>query len=148
QLAEQKARAVALRRPDAVVLGADTVVVIDDQTLGKPGDAAEAVAMLRRLRGRVNEVVTGVAVVAGGNAHVGSEITRVLMACYPDDVIDRYVASGAPLDKAGAYAIQDADGALVEGIVGSYTNVVGLPLALTARLLTAAGLAVSAPAPS
>jgi septum formation protein len=147
QLAEVKARAVAAERPDAIVLGADTMVVIDGAALGKPADRREAVAMLRRLRGRVNEVLTGVAVidVAGGRIFTGTEVTRVTMARYPDELIERYAASGAPLDKAGAYAIQDLDGALVEGIEGSYTNAVGLPLALTARLLTAAGVPVSDP---
>lgn len=148
RLAEAKARAVAAACGDAVVLGADTIVVIDGDALGKPADGKEALAMLRRLRGRVHEVLTGVAVVAGGRAVAATEVTRVLMARYPDDLVERYVASGAPLDKAGAYAIQDLDGALVEGFVGSYTNVVGLPLALTARLLTAAGVPVSAPASS
>lgn len=147
RLAEQKARAVAATCRDGVVLGADTIVVIDGVPLGKPVDRAEAVAMLRRLRGRVHEVLTGVAVVdlAAGRAFTGTEVTQVVMARYPDDLVERYAASGAPLDKAGAYAIQDLDGALVAALVGSYTNVVGLPLALTGRLLTAAGVPVSAP---
>ena len=147
RLAEEKARAVAATRADGVVLGADTIVVVDGDVLGKPADRDDAVAMLRRLRGRVHEVLTGVAVVdvAGGRPFTGTEVTRVLMAQYPEDLVARYVASGAPLDKAGGYAIQDLAGALVESIAGSYTNVVGLPLELTARLLTAAGVPVSAP---
>ena len=148
RLAEDKARAVAAAHVDAVVVGADTIVVIDDDALGKPADPDDAVAMLRRLRGRAHQVLTGVVVVAGGHAFAGTETTRVLMAAYPEDLITRYVASGAPFDKAGAYAIQDLEGALVEGFVGSYTNVVGLPLGLTARLLTAAGVSVSARASS
>jgi septum formation protein len=90
-------------------------------------------------------VLTGVAVIDGprGLVLTGTEITRVVMARYPDRLIDEYVASGSPFDKAGAYAIQDLDGELVESIAGSYTNVVGLPLGLTARLLVAAGLAVT-----
>jgi septum formation protein len=147
RLAEAKARAVAAARGDGVVLGADTIVVIDGDVLGKPGDAAEAVVMLRRLRGRVHDVLTGVAVidVASGRAFTGTAVTRVAMARYGDDLIERYVASGAPLDKAGAYAIQDLDGALVEALLGSYTNVVGLPLELTGRLLALAGVPVIAP---
>ena len=148
RLAEEKARAVAAAHPGAVVLGADTIVVIDDEPLGKPADGSVACAMLERLRGRPHEVLTGVAVVAGARVFTGTEVTRVLMARYSDELVARYVASGAPLDKAGAYAIQDLDGALVESIVGSYTNVVGLPLELTARLLTAAGVTVSVPVSS
>ena len=144
RLAEEKARAVAARCTNAVVLGADTMVAIDGDALGKPAGSDEAAAMLRRLRGRAHDVLTGVAVVVpGGRAFTGTETTRVLMARYADDVIDRYVASGSPLDKAGGYAIQEMDGALVEGIVGSYSNVVGLPLDLTRRLLTAAGVVLS-----
>jgi septum formation protein len=150
RLAEVKARAVAAGRSDGIVLGADTMVVIDGDALGKPADRNDAVAMLRRLRGRPHDVLTGVAVidVAGGRTFTGTDVTRVVMAHYPDDLIDRYVASGAPLDKAGAYAIQDLDGALVEVIIGSYTNVVGLPLGLTARLLVSAGVTVSDPGSS
>jgi septum formation protein len=145
RLAEPKARKVAAAYPDAVVLGADTIVVIDGNVLGKPKDQDDAVQMLRRLRGRPHEVLTGVAVIDGprGLVFTGTEITRVVMARYPDDLIDQYVASGSPFDKAGAYAIQDIDGELVESIAGSYTNVVGLPLGLTARLLVAAGLTVT-----
>lgn len=148
RLAVEKARAVAAAGD--VILGADTIVVIDGDGLGKPVDRADASAMLRRLRGRVHDVLTGVAVldVASGAVHRGTETTRVIMARYDDTVIDRYVASGAPLDKAGAYAIQDLDGGLVDGVVGSYTNVIGLPLGLTRRLLAAVGLPVSGPASS
>ncbi len=145
RLAEMKARAVAANHPDAVVLGADTIVVIDGNVLGQPKDTDDAVGMLRRLRGRPHEVLTGVAVIDGprGLVLTGTEITRVVMARYPDNLIDEYVASGSPFDKAGAYAIQDLDGELVESIAGSYTNVVGLPLGLTARLLVAAGITVT-----
>jgi septum formation protein len=150
RLAEVKTRSVAAGRPDAIVLGADTIVVIDGNVLGKPKDRDDAVVMLRRLRGRPHEVLTGVAVIDGPRELIfsGTEITRVVMARYPDDLIDEYVASGSPFDKAGAYAIQDLDGELVESIAGSYTNVVGLPLGLTARLLMAVGLPVIAPGPS
>ena len=145
QLAELKARAVAASYPDSVVLAADTMVVIDGEALGKPADTAAAVAVLQRLRGREHEVVTGVAVldVRAARAWRGTEVTRVVMAHYPDVLIERYVESGAPLDKAGAYAIQDLDGALVDAVFGSYTNVVGLPVSLTVRLLRSAGVTVS-----
>ncbi|MBI4629647.1 MAG: septum formation protein Maf [Candidatus Rokubacteria bacterium] len=147
RLALRKARAVAAGARDAVVLAADTVVVVDGVVLGKPAGPAEARAMLRRLRGRVHEVVTGVAVVdAAGREASLSVTTRVLMAAYSDATLHAYAASGAPLDKAGAYAIQDRDGALVDGLAGSYTNVVGLPLEATRRLLEGFGVRVSAAA--
>jgi MAF protein len=145
RLAEAKARAVAVGRPARVILAADTIVVIGDEPLGKPADAAAARAMLRRLRGLPHDVLTGVAVVdtRTGRAWTATEVTRVVMARYPDTLLEAYVASGAPLDKAGSYAIQDLHGALVDVVVGSYTNVIGLPLALTRRLLTAAAVRVS-----
>ena len=148
RLALRKARAVAAGARDVVVLAADTVVVVDGVVLGKPAGPDEARAMLRRLRGRVHEVVTGVAVVdaAGRREASLSVTTRVLMAAYSDATLHAYAASGAPLDKAGAYAIQDRDGALVDGLAGSYTNVVGLPLEATRRLLEGFGVRVSAAA--
>jgi len=146
-LALDKARAVAARVGEGVVLGADTIVVIDGQALGKPAGADEARAMLRRLRGREHEVITGVAVV---DAHTGRSeamavVSRVRMTEYGEAEIEAYVATGEPLDKAGAYAIQGRGGALVAGLEGSFSNVVGLPLEETARVLAAFGVAVSAP---
>jgi septum formation protein len=145
QLAELKARAVAASQPSRVILAADTMVILDGEALGKPAGAAAAVAMLQRLRGREHEVMTGVAVLDERTARVwtGTEVSRVVMARYPDAGIERYVDSGAPLDKAGGYAVQDFDGALVDAVVGSYTNVIGLPLGLTVRLLTSAGVRLS-----
>jgi nucleoside triphosphate pyrophosphatase len=101
---------------------------------------------LRRLRGRAHEVITGVAMVDAGTGReeATAVVTRVTMADVGDDVIEAYVASGEPFDKAGAYAIQGRGGALVAGFVGSYSNVVGLPLAATARLLARFGVEVSA----
>jgi septum formation protein len=147
-LALAKARAVAARVGAGVVLGADTVVVLDGVALGKPRDAEDARAMLTRLRGRAHDVITGVALVDAGTGRVETTavVTRVAMADVGDDVIDAYVGSGEPLDKAGAYAIQGRGAALVAGFVGSYSNVVGLPLAATARLLGRFGVEVSAPA--
>ena len=145
-LALAKARAVAARVAEGVVLGADTVVVIDGVALGKPVDGEDAKTMLRRLRGRAHDVVTGVAVVdaARGREESRADVTRVVMADVSDDVVDAYVASGEPLDKAGAYAIQGRGGALVVGFVGSYSNVVGLPLGVTAELLRRHGVPINA----
>jgi septum formation protein len=147
RLALRKARAVAATRSSAVVVGADTIVVIDGRALGKPADTADARAMLRALRGRTHEVMTGVAVVdaASGRHAVDTVISRVTMRAYSDAALDAYVAGGEPLDKAGAYAIQGAGGALVTGLEGSRSNVVGLPLAVTAALLRRFGVDVSAP---
>ena len=147
RLALRKARAVAGRRRSGLVLGADTIVVVDGDALGKPAGPAEAVAMLRRLRGRTHEVMTGVAVVDArtGGATAETVISRVTMRAYSEAEIARYVATDEPLDKAGAYAIQGVGGALVAGVEGSRSNVVGLPLTATAALLRRFGTAVSAP---
>jgi septum formation protein len=147
-LALRKARAVAGRRRHGIVLGADTIVVIDGEALGKPSGRAEAVAMLRRLRGRTHEVMTGVALVdAATGRHAAETVTsRVSMRAYSEAEIAQYVATGEPLDKAGAYAIQGVGSALVAGLEGSRSNVVGLPLEATAALLRRFGVAVSAPA--
>jgi nucleoside triphosphate pyrophosphatase len=148
RLALRKARAIAARRRSGLVLGADTIVVIDGEALGKPSGRAEAAAMLRRLRGRAHEVMTGVAVidVATGGEATETVSSRVTMRAYSEAEIAEYVASDEPLDKAGAYAIQGAGGALVAGLEGSRSNVVGLPLGATAALLRRFGAAVSAPA--
>jgi septum formation protein len=141
-LALRKARAVAGRVGAGVVLAADTVVVIDGVALGKPVGPEEARGMLVRLRGREHEVITGVAVVDAetGRAASTTAVSRVLMAAYPDTTIEAYLISGSPFDKAGGYAIQDLQGALVDGVVGSYTNVVGLPVEATRRLLEGFGV--------
>jgi septum formation protein len=146
-LALAKARVVAARVGEGVVLGADTVVVIDGIALGKPVDQQDARSMLRRLRARAHDVITGVAVVdpGTGREETTAVVTRVAMADVGDEVIEAYVRSGEPLDKAGAYAIQGRGAALVRGLTGSYSNVVGLPLAATARLLRSFGVDVSAP---
>ena len=144
-LALRKAEAVAQRVGRGVVVAADTVVVIDDVVLGKPAGPDEAKAMLVRLRGRQHEVLTGVGLVdaGSGRAVANAVVSRVLMAAYSDAMIEEYVASGSPLDKAGAYAIQDLQGALVDAVVGSYTNVVGLPVEATRRLLAGFGVPVN-----
>ena len=147
RLALDKARAVAARVGRGVVLAADTIVVLDGEALGKPAGPDEARTMLRRLRGRQHEVITGVAVVDAltGRSDTVSVVSRVRMADYGEAEIEAYVASGEPLDKAGAYAIQGRGAALVAGLEGSFTNVVGLPLAETGRLLAGFGVPVSAP---
>ncbi len=135
RLAIAKAEAVAAENPERVVLGADTVVVVDGDVLGKPVDDAEASEMLLRLSGRVHEVLTGVAVVTSESRRVAVESTLVTLTRLDPRTIDWYVATGEPLDKAGAYGVQGIASRFVERIEGSYTNVVGLPVALTARLL-------------
>jgi septum formation protein len=146
RLALDKARTVAARLATGIVLGADTVVVIDGRPLGKPVDAADARAMLRSLGGRVHEVITGVAVVDArlGRWAATAVVSRVHMAGYGEAEIDAYVATGEPLDKAGAYAIQGRGAGLVAALDGSFSNVVGLPLEETARLLAAFGVPLSA----
>jgi len=142
EVALRKARAVAAGRRVGIVLGADTVVVIDGQALGKPADPGRARAMLRLLRGRAHDVITGVALVAAGTDRTltTAVVSRVFMRDYPDAQIEAYVAAGEPFDKAGAYAVQGQGGALVGGWVGPYSNIIGLPLEATARLLAEFGV--------
>jgi septum formation protein len=135
RLAREKALAVARQRPEDVVLGADTVVVVDGQILGKPVDAADAVRMLRMLSGRKHQVITGVCVVANGQSSVASETTAVTMSEISENEIADYVATGEPMDKAGAYAIQGIASRWIPRIEGDYSNVVGLPVALVWRML-------------
>ena len=139
RLAREKAAARA--RPGAVAIGADTIVVVDGVILGKPADAAEAAAMLRRLAGREHEVVTGVAVAYDGRAASGSSRTVVRFRTLDDDTIRGYVATGEPMDKAGAYGIQGYGAVLVERIDGDYFTVMGLGLGLLVELLGRVGLA-------
>jgi septum formation protein len=145
RVAEAKAGAVARLDPTTPVIGADTAVVVDGQILGKPGDHDDAARMLRLLSGRSHQVLTGVCLVA---ARGGVEITRlaqttVEFAPLSPDELDWYVASGEPLDKAGAYAIQGLASRFIERIDGSYSNVVGLPVALLYRMCAEAGMLIS-----
>jgi septum formation protein len=164
RLAREKALAVWVTRPQDVVLGADTIVVVDEMILGKPVDAEDAARMLRLLSGRVHRVITGVCVVeaaagrqlpaASKNLPVhssrsaveilrienremrtGSETTLVTMNQLSDEEILDYVASGEPMDKAGAYAIQGMASRWIPRIEGDYSNVVGLPVALVLAML-------------
>lgn len=159
RLAVDKARAglEVTAEPDAVVVGADTIVTIDLEVLGKPTDRDDAARMLRRLSGRTHRVITGVAVarrragvgqmarsvsVVGPSValEVSTVVTEVVFEDLSQPVIDWYVATGEPLDKAGAYALQGAGAVLVREVRGSPDNVIGLPLATTRRLLAAVGL--------
>jgi len=135
-LALEKARRVAASRPQAVVVGADTVVVARGVRLGKPRDQDEAAAMLGRLQGRTHEVWSGIAIVCGREQRTVSECTRVTFARLSAAEVGRYLECGESLDKAGAYGIQGAAAQLITRIEGDWTNVVGLPLARLRRLLT------------
>ena len=163
RLAEEKAFRVLPQAGTKPVLGADTVVVVDGEILGKPADAADARRMLRTLAGRPHQVMTGVALIAepakdgprvsgaGVGAYVpdsitvndGIDVTTVEFAPLSDAEIAAYVSSGEPMDKAGAYAIQGLASRFVTRIEGSYSNVVGLPVALVYDLCKRAGLLIS-----
>lgn len=129
RLAEAKSRAVAERHPESTVLAADTVVVLEGECLGKPRDAGEAAEMLRRLSGQVHEVLTGFTLRKAGRADTGVCRTRVAFRDLTEAEISAYVESGEPMDKAGAYGIQSGAAHMVRRVEGSYSNVVGLPLA-------------------
>lgn len=128
--ADKAAREIS-KSERAIILGADTVVVVDGEILGKPATAMSAREMLRKLRGREHSVITGFAVlrITDGAMQIGHEVTRVWFAQMSDAEVDAYAASGEPLDKAGAYAIQGLAGRFIPRIEGCYFNVVGLPLA-------------------
>jgi septum formation protein len=136
-----KARSVAADYEGRLVLGADTVVVLDDRVFGKPADEAEARAMLATLAGRTHVVYTGLALVdgAGGREATEVEATAVTMRPLSAEEIGRYVATGEPADKAGAYAVQGRGSLLVERVEGDYFNVVGLPLYRLSKMLAAFG---------
>jgi septum formation protein len=134
RVAIAKARAVA-RDEAEVILAADTTVVVDADILGKPSDAADAARMLRRLAGRSHDVLTAVCVLQGGTIETRIAATAVDVLPLTEDEIAWYVASGEPMDKAGAYGIQGLASRFIRRIDGSYTNVVGLPVALVYELL-------------
>jgi len=156
RLAREKALTVRRSRPHDAVLGADTIVVVDETILGKPVDAQDAARMLRMLSGREHRVITGVCLIKpvpstqypvpsgrssardenrDENLHLGSETTLVTMSEISDKEILEYVATGEPMDKAGAYAIQGIASRWIPRIEGDYSNVVGLPVALVYRML-------------
>jgi septum formation protein len=138
RLAREKARAAWLD-PEETVLGADTVVVVDGEILGKPANAEDAAAMLRRLSGRSHEVFTGVCLLRGSVELTEFEATRVYFAPLSEQEVQEYVASSEPMDKAGAYAVQGLASKFVVRIEGCYFNVVGLPVARVYRMLKQLG---------
>ncbi len=135
RLAEAKAKAALALRPQATVLAADTVVLVGSQILGKPRDDGDATRMLRLLSGREHEVLTGLALMSASRSAVEVAHTRVWFNPLTEKEIADYVLSGEPRDKAGAYAIQGLASKFIDRIQGSYSNVVGLPVALVYRLL-------------
>jgi septum formation protein len=151
RLAREKAQAVAPHYPQSYVLGADTIVVVDDEVLGKPKDHADAARMLRLLSGRSHEVTTAVSLIAPDAVAPGAVApdarmetractTKVYFRELTEDEIQQYVASGEPMDKAGAYAIQGGASRWTDRIEGEWSNVVGLPLSLVTDLLRSNGL--------
>ncbi len=143
RLASDKAASAALKSPDAVTLGADTIVVIDGEVLGKPSGHEEAETTLRRLRNRPHRVITAVALDGQAGKWSGWSSTDVQIRDLSDTEIATYVSSGLPLDKAGSYGIQDQPFNPADLIKGCYLNVVGLPLCLTDELFDLAGLALN-----
>jgi len=139
RLAREKAQAVAASHPDALVVGSDTIVVIDGDILGKPRDRGQAVEMLLRLAGREHEVCTGIAVVHGGRVESGVERVRVRFRALDRRACEEYVATGEPMDKAGAYGIQGFGSAIVEGVDGDYFAVMGLPVVHMLKLIERLG---------
>jgi len=144
RLARQKAEAVyaavstKISAPPPMVLGADTTVTLDSHILGKPEDAADAARMLCLLSGRTHRVITGVALVTENSTEVAAEVTSVSFLTLSEAEISSYIATGEPMDKAGAYAIQGLAARWIPRIEGCYFNVVGLPLALVSSLIAAA----------
>jgi septum formation protein len=136
---ERLAREKALSVPGRLVLGADTTVVARDEVLEKPLDAADALRMLRKLQGRTHQVVTSVALVADETVHQATDVTNVVFRRLDDAFLEAYVATGEPMDKAGAYGIQGYGAALVERIDGDFFSVMGLPIRLVLQLLEGAG---------
>jgi septum formation protein len=139
RLAQEKAMSVEVAS-DEVILGADTTVAIDDHVLEKPADAADARRMLKLLSGRTHQVITGVCLRTESESHVRSETTLVRFCTIDDSEMEHYIASGHPMDKAGAYGIQGYPSRWAERIEGCYFNIVGLPVATVAKELCRLGL--------
>ena len=135
RLAREKAAAV----PGTLVLAADTTVVVDGEVLEKPADEADALRMLERLAGRTHEVITAIALRTDGGTRQATDVTRVTFRAADQALLRDYIATGEPMDKAGAYGIQGYGAALVEGIEGDFFGVMGLPLRLVLDLLAQAG---------
>jgi nucleoside triphosphate pyrophosphatase len=147
--AREKAVDIAGTMKEAVVIGADTIVVLDDERLGKPVDRDDAVGMLTRLQGKCHRVITGICVI---DTEIGKHVERyesstIFMRAVTGEEINDYVDTGEPMDKAGAYAIQGGAGKFITSIEGSYTNIIGLPLELLAEMLAEFDIKVSLPGP-
>ena len=140
RLAREKAGAVATRDPNLITIGADTIVVVNRKILGKPASVEQAGAMLRQLSGREHKVVTAVAVARGKKLRSAVEEVRVRFRKLRQDEIDAYIATGEPMDKAGAYGIQGYGATIVECVNGDYFSVMGLPLARLVGLLRDVGI--------
>jgi nucleoside triphosphate pyrophosphatase len=139
EYAERLAREKAASVGGELVLGADTVVLLDDELLEKPADDRDALEMLRKLQGRTHHVITSVALLANGTTRQATDITAVTFRPCDDDFLKAYIATGEPMDKAGAYGIQGYGAALVERVEGDFFGVMGLPLRLVLELLEQSG---------
>ncbi|MHB1349216.1 MAG: septum formation protein Maf [Desulfobulbus sp.] len=150
RMASAKAQTVATRNPDSWILAADTVVTLDGLILGKPRDRKEALTILRRLSGRTHQVVSAISLCspARGVAHTETDTTGVSFIAAPDELLAAYVATGEPMDKAGAYGIQGAGAFLVRRIEGSCANVIGLPIDRAIALLLCHKIIIPAASPS
>lgn len=135
-----KAESVAGRYPEKVIIGADTIVVLDNIIMGKPKDIDEARRMLNTLSGRTHDVYSGITVIANSCSKSGYERTRVSFGRLTDRMIEKYIATNEPMDKAGAYGIQGIGSALIRRISGCYFNVVGLPIYRLSKILTDLGV--------
>ncbi len=135
QVALKKAQVMLERYEDELIVGADTVVYIDGEVLGKPRDEEDAYEMLKKLSGKTHEVITGVAICDGGSVHTFHEVTKVKFYELRDEQLKAYVKTREPYDKAGAYGIQEHGALMVENIEGDYYNIVGLPIAKLYRYL-------------
>jgi septum formation protein len=135
-----KAEAVATKYKDKIVIAADTIVVLDGAILEKPRDVEDAKKMLRTLCGRTHTVISAVALIKAGRVDLRTEETRVTMKAFTEEEIEAYVATGEPMDKAGAYAAQGVGAFIIERVDGCFYNVVGLPLSLLYDMLRDAGV--------
>ncbi len=142
-LSRAKAEEVAAAHPEALVIGADTVVAIGSCVLGKPQDEADAAEMLRRLSGCSHKVYTGISIVKNGVTHSHAEETDVRFAPMSEEDIAAYIATGEPMDKAGAYGIQGRASLFIEGIEGDFFNVMGLPVCALGKMLRELGISLS-----
>ncbi|MBQ1324576.1 MAG: septum formation inhibitor Maf [Solobacterium sp.] len=135
RLAYGKAHAVLQKHPDAVVVGSDTIVVVDDEVLGKPKDEADAVSMLRKLSGRTHLVMTGLCIISSAREYRNVSVSEVAFETMDEEEISSYVRTGEPMDKAGAYAVQGIAARYIKEIRGDYYAIMGLPLSMVYEAL-------------